>query len=96
LTAEEFAELGQIQSAMVRVLFEETHCEKEYLSCYAETEHFHHVHFHVFAKSSDLPEELKGGKSFGLLKATNQESVPAEEIIAFCHLLKDKLTRQVA
>src|SRR5690349_5354536 len=49
LTAEEFVELGQILSRVINVLFEETHCEKEYVSCYAETEHFHHVHFHVFA-----------------------------------------------
>ena len=50
LTAEEFAELAQIQAKLTKALFEELHCEKEYISCYAEAEHFYHIHFHVFAK----------------------------------------------
>lgn len=93
LSAEEFAELGYIQSETVKVLFEETHCEKEYISCYAETEHFHHIHFHVFAKPVDFPDELKGGKSFTLLKVAPEEAIPADEVISFCESLKTRFRR---
>jgi diadenosine tetraphosphate (Ap4A) HIT family hydrolase len=90
LTTEEFTELAQIQAKLTKALFEELHREKEYISCYAEAEHFYHIHFHVFAKPPDLPDELKGGKSFALLKVKPEEAVPPDEIIEFCELLKDK------
>jgi hypothetical protein len=54
-------------------------------------EHFRHIHFHVFAKPPDFPEELKGGRSFALLKVTPDEAVPPGKIIAFCELLKNRL-----
>ncbi|RPI91387.1 MAG: hypothetical protein EHM40_15880 [Chloroflexi bacterium] len=90
LTTEEFAELGQIQARLTHLLYEELHCEKEYISCYAETEHFRHNHFHIFAKPSDLPDDLKGGRSFALLKVKPEEAVAPPEVIAFCELLKDR------
>ena len=48
LTAEEFTELGQIQSRLTHVLFEELHCEKEYSICFGEAENFAHIHFHTY------------------------------------------------
>ena len=90
LTADEFAELGALLSRLTRFLFEELHCEKEYISCYAEMEHFRHIHMHVFARPSDLPDELKGGKSFALLKVAPEEAVPADKIVAFCERLKSR------
>lgn len=93
LTAEEFAELGQIQAKVIPLLHEELHCEKEYISCYAEMEHFRHVHVHVFARPADLPDNLKGGHSFALLKVTPEEAVSQNEIIALCKSLKDKFTQ---
>ena len=92
LITEEFTELAQIQAKLIPLLYEELHCEKEYVSCYAEMEHFRHIHFHIFAKPYDFPDELKGGKSFELLKVTLEQAVPPTEIIAFCELLKDKFT----
>lgn len=89
-TAEEFSELAQIQHRLTRLLFEELNCEKEYVSCYAETEHFYHIHFHVFAKPPDFPDALKGGKSFALLKVTLEEAVAPAEVISFCESLRDK------
>ena len=91
LTTEEFAELAQIQAKLIHFLYEELHCEKEYVSCYAEQEHFHHIHFHVFAKPPGLPDELKGSYSFALLKVTAEEAVLPGQIIEFCELLKNKL-----
>ena len=76
LTIEEFAELAEIQAKTIHLLYEELHCEKEYISCFAEAEHFAHIHFHVFAKPQDFPKELKGGKSFTLLKVTTEEAIP--------------------
>ena len=90
LTAEEFAELAQIQAKLIPLLHEELHCEKEYISCYAEMEHFRHIHFHVFARPADFPNELKGGRSFALLKVTPEEAVPPSIIISLCELLRDQ------
>jgi diadenosine tetraphosphate (Ap4A) HIT family hydrolase len=90
LTAEEFTELGQIQARLIPLLYEELHCEKEYLSCYAELEHFRHIHVHVFARPPDLPDELKGGHSFALLKVPPEEAIQSDKIISFCELLKHR------
>ncbi len=90
LTTEEFVELAQIQAKVIPLLHEELHSAKEYISCYAEMEHFRHIHVHVFARPADWPEELKGGGSFKLLKVTPEEAVPPKEIIAFCELLKSE------
>ena len=88
LSTEEFVELGRIQAALMPLLHEELDCEKEYVSCYAETEHFHHIHFHVFARPAEFPDELKGGKSFALLKVTPDDGVPAAEIASFGERLR--------
>jgi hypothetical protein len=91
LTLEEFIELAQIQARLIPLLHEELHCEKEYVSCYAEMEHFRHIHIHVFARPAGIPDALKGGRSFALLNVTPEEAVSAVEIISFCKLLRDKL-----
>jgi diadenosine tetraphosphate (Ap4A) HIT family hydrolase len=90
LSADEFVELGTLQSEATRILFEEMHCAKEYISCYAEMEHFQHIHFHVFARPADFPDEIKGGKSFALLKVTPEEAVAADVIAAFCERLQSR------
>lgn len=82
--------LAQIQAKLFSLLHEELGCEKEYLSCYAEMEHFRHIHLHVLAKPADFPDELKSGRSFALLKVTTEEAVPPGEIISFCEALRDK------
>ena len=90
LTSAEFIELAQIQGRLIPLLHKELSCEKEYVSCYAEMDHFRHIHFHVFAKPPNLPQELRGGGSFALLKVTVEEAVPPKEISAFCGLLREK------
>jgi len=95
LTSKEFTELAEIQAKLIPLLHEELNCEKEYVVCYAEMEHFRHIHFHVFAKPSNLPEELKGGGSFALLKVTDEEAVPPRQIIAFCELLRNRFAQVV-
>jgi diadenosine tetraphosphate (Ap4A) HIT family hydrolase len=90
LSEVELQELAAIQALAIRALHEETHCEKEYLSCYAEAAHFRHIHFHLFAKSSTLPADFVGAKSFALLRPTDNETVPGEEIAAFCEAIRDR------
>ena len=87
LTAEEFAELGMIQARLSKLLHETLNCQKEYVSCYAEKEHFRHIHFHMFAKPHDLPDELFGGKSFALINISEAEAVAPETIMDFCQLM---------
>jgi diadenosine tetraphosphate (Ap4A) HIT family hydrolase len=88
LAVEEFAELAQIQARLIPLIHQGLHSEKEYLSCYAEMEQFRHIHIHLFAKPANLPDELKGARSFALLKVTPEEAVPPDEIISFCESLK--------
>ncbi len=96
LSLEEFAELGGLLALTTHFLSEELHNQKEYISCYGEAEGFPHIHFHVFAKPADLPEELKGGKSFSLLKVSREDAVPPAEIISFCELLQNKFKQQAS
>jgi hypothetical protein len=48
----------------------------------------------VFAKPADLPDELKGGKSFNLLKVPREQAVPPSEVVSFCELLQNKFRQQ--
>jgi diadenosine tetraphosphate (Ap4A) HIT family hydrolase len=91
LSSEEFIEFSKIQSRVIRLLYKELNCEKEYVSCYAEKEHYRHIHFHIFAKPYDLPIELRGAKSFAFINATEAEAIPKEEIIALCNRLKESI-----
>ena len=88
MTREEFVELGELQALAVRLLHEALDSAKEYVVCFAEKEHFQHAHFHVVARSHDLPDELKGTKIFAMINVTEAEALPREEIGTFCDMLK--------
>ena len=85
----EFSELAHVLERTVRVLHRTLACEKEYVACFAEIEHFRHVHFHVVPRAADLPPDLTGTRSFALLKVTEAEAVPRQEIRALCERLRD-------
>ena len=87
LTADEFAELGELQHRLARLLHAETGCLKEYSVCFAEMAGFYHIHFHIIPRGVDWPDDLKGGKSFALLKVSEADAVPPEEIRAYCERL---------
>ena len=87
LTGDEFSELGIILARLAKLLHETLNCQKEYVSCYAEKEGFNHIHFHVFAKPFDLPQELFGGDSFAIINVSEAETAPKETITEFCDLL---------
>ncbi|HEU4783942.1 MAG TPA: HIT family protein [Ktedonobacterales bacterium] len=84
LTADEFAEMGALLARTARALHMETGCAKEYLACFAEADHFQHVHMHVVPRASDLPHELQGPRSFALLKPTDHTLASVAEVQAFC------------
>lgn len=90
LTSEEFSELAVLCEKSVKFLRELLDCEKEYVMCLAEKEHFHHIHFHIVPKPFDLPEDLKGAKIFAMLKVEEKEAVTSEAIIEISSRLKNK------
>jgi diadenosine tetraphosphate (Ap4A) HIT family hydrolase len=88
LSAAECAEMGALLGRAARALREETGCEKEYLACFAEADHFHHVHIHVVARRADLPHELQGPRSFALLNPAPEDAASAEDVTAFCQRMQ--------
>jgi diadenosine tetraphosphate (Ap4A) HIT family hydrolase len=91
LSYEEFIELSKIQSKVIQLLFRELNCDKEYVSCFAEKGHFRHIHFHIFAKPKELPNEYQGTHSFAFINIAEAESIPQEEIITLCTLLRERI-----
>ena len=94
LSAAEFNELGILQAAITKALFQELHCEKEYLVCFAEGKGFHHVHFHVIPRSKNLPEDLKGTGIFTMLRTEEKDAVSRDEIILLSQKLTSALTKE--
>jgi diadenosine tetraphosphate (Ap4A) HIT family hydrolase len=88
LTRDEFVELGELQALAVKLLYETLDSAKEYSACFAEKDGFQHIHFHIVARSRDLPDQLKGTKIFAMINTTEAEALPREEIKTFCETLK--------
>ena len=47
LSTEEYTEMAALLERTVRLLRSEMGCAKEYAMCFAEAEHFNHIHLHV-------------------------------------------------
>jgi diadenosine tetraphosphate (Ap4A) HIT family hydrolase len=95
LVADEFHELARIQATLVPLLATTLHSEKEYVACFAEAEHFRHVHFHVVPVQPGTPGSLRGCGSLALLKVGEAEAVAAAEVQAFCRALHDEMARRL-
>lgn len=95
LSADEFRELAELQQRTAKVLHAELDCLKEYLACFAEAEHFSHVHIHVIARRHDLAQELRGPGIFRMLKVTEAEAVAPDEIKEFCERLREAFAARV-
>jgi diadenosine tetraphosphate (Ap4A) HIT family hydrolase len=67
LTVAEADELGGLLRASTEALRSVCGCSKTYVLLLAEAEGFPHVHFHVVPRSSDLDEQFRGARIFGLL-----------------------------
>jgi diadenosine tetraphosphate (Ap4A) HIT family hydrolase len=92
LSREELVEMGELLARVTKLLHTEFGCVKEYISCFAESEHFKHVHIHVIPRAADLPQELQGPRSFALIKATELDAVPPAEIVALCERLREHMS----
>lgn len=91
LTAEEHRELSEIQQKLIPALRKMTNCAKEYLVCFAEKEGFNHIHFHLIARSVDLPSMLKGKEIFAVLSPSKDNAVSEEEITEFCSKIRSEI-----
>lgn len=96
LSTDEFLELPRILAPLVRLLSEALHSEKEYVACFAEAEHFRHVHFHVVPVPVEMPASVRGAGSFALLQVSESEAVPPAEVRAFCDSLRDGMASALA
>lgn len=90
LTKEEFSELAELQEKSVKLIHNEFQTEKEYVACFAEAEHFKHIHFHIIPKTAEVTDELKGPKVFALLKAEEANAIPEELIKELSNRLRNK------
>lgn len=89
LSREEFVELGELLPRTVYALRAHFNCEKEYVACFAEAEHFNHVHVHVVPKPHDPPPELRGSAIFRMLKDNGIDPELAESIRSLCERLRN-------
>lgn len=91
LTGDEFAEMGPLLARTVQALHAETGCAKEYLACFAEADHFNHVHNHLVPRASDLPHDLYGPRVFALLKPDEGDAASEAEVQAFCARMAERM-----
>ena len=76
----ETSELGPLLRGVTAALRATTGCEKTYVLLLAESEGFHHVHFHVVPRASDLSDAYRGARIFGLLGNPDLEVVAPERM----------------
>lgn len=88
LSVEEFEELGQIQFASAKALNKVLNTQKEYCACFAEADHFHHIHFHIVPVSRETPKEFHGPK---LLFDNGLPQIPEEHVKNICEVLKEEI-----
>ena len=96
LTADEFAEMGTLLARITQALHTESGCAKEYLACFAEADHFNHVHIHIVPRAADLPEALQGPRIFALLNPDDGEQASEADVRAVCARLARALTQSGA
>lgn len=79
LTSNEAQVLGQLLWRASRALHEVTGCVKTYVALFTETEGFHHLHFHLVPRASDLAQDRRGTAIFESLHRPEAEWVEGEE-----------------
>jgi diadenosine tetraphosphate (Ap4A) HIT family hydrolase len=92
LTSDEFAEMGMLLARTVHAVHLETGSTKEYLACFAEADHFLHVHIHIVPRANDLPRELQGPSSFALLNPNDTDLASAADVQDFCTRMSRAMT----
>lgn len=93
LTSDEFLEATVIIRRACVVMRSELKSQKEYVVCFAEKPGFEHVHFHIIARSPNLPEEHRGTRIFSLLGVDERNALTDKEILELCTRLKKRLKK---
>jgi diadenosine tetraphosphate (Ap4A) HIT family hydrolase len=76
LSDAEATELGPLITCASRALQAVVGCAKTYVVQFAEHPQHPHVHVHVIPRASDLPDEHKGPRVFGLIGVPDEDAVP--------------------
>lgn len=93
LNSKEMNEFGQIFPKIPKALYKISKCEKEYALQLAEGKGFNHVHFHIIAKSKNLPKIYSATKIFHYLK--DAKTISKEEIVSFCDKISKELRKLI-
>jgi HAD superfamily hydrolase (TIGR01662 family) len=91
LTPAESAELGRLLPLTCQALHHTLQTENEYVMQLAEKEGFHHVHFHVIARTPNWPENLKGPAVFSGFGLQVENPLPAETLTPLALTIRDYL-----
>jgi diadenosine tetraphosphate (Ap4A) HIT family hydrolase len=77
----EAAALGRWLPALARAMHRATECEVEYVVQFAEGVGFHHVHFHLMARTTAWPDAYRGPRVFDAFGT--HTPVSAEDVAVF-------------
>lgn len=88
LTRGEFIELAELQEKSIKLLHHELQTDKEYSVCFAEGEHFKHIHIHIIPKTDEITDDIKGPKVFQLLKVEEENAVAKDRVLEFSNKLR--------
>jgi len=91
LTRVEADELGKLLPLVCRALHVTMKTECEYIMQLAEGEGFHHVHFHIVARMSDWPEELRGRRVFDGVGMGIKNPLSTEELLPLTLKIREYL-----
>jgi diadenosine tetraphosphate (Ap4A) HIT family hydrolase len=80
LDDQETEELGPLLRGVTAALRATVGCEKTYVLLLAESEGFHHVHFHVVPRGAALAPEFVGPRIFGMLNNPEKDVVATERM----------------
>jgi len=75
LTQAEAVDVGMLLRKVSLGLKEVVHCTKTYVIQLAESEGYHHVHFHVIPRMANLPEDYRSVKIFKYLGVSEKERI---------------------
>ena len=92
LTKDEWVEFGEISFNVMKALKKTLNPKKEYLSCFAETRGFEHIHFHVIPKTAAFDDNLPGTHSFRYLQVSEKEAIETAKIKELCTILKQEMS----
>lgn len=91
LTEEEFATLARLLRLLSGAPADVLGSEKEYLMQFAEAPGHYHVHFHLVARSSDWPEDLKGSYVMKASGTTVENPLDSDEVTELAWTIREHM-----